>query len=115
MGRVAYFGTQGCVGHYPLVISGLFTQEELREFNKVDCDSFYSYVTEYKPTMFRFGKYTAVGFPASPDDERGGSKTVVFFDGDVTPNEIINVLRNNPFLKSQFNKLFVKYKLTMRL
>ena len=42
MVRIAYFGTDGCPGHYAIPIRGKFTEEDIKVIESVDCDDFYS-------------------------------------------------------------------------
>lgn len=41
MVRIAYFGTDGCPGHYAIPIRGKFTEEDIKVIESVDCDDFY--------------------------------------------------------------------------
>lgn len=103
--KVAYFGTQGNAGHYAVPICGNFTRDELREIEHIDCDNFDKVFNTKEFKIAKFGRYTIFGFPASPDDKRGGSKTVILIDGEANKNDFIVLIENNPFLKNQFNKL----------
>lgn len=112
MRKVAYFGTLGggVCGHYPKVISGNFTDKELRDINKIDCDyTLRLFDGETKFLFFLYGPYTCFGMNASPDDKRGGCMTIVLFEGKAEEKEILNIIHETPFLKNQFDRL-VKLK-----
>ena len=38
MCRIAYFGTDGCIGHYFKAISGRFSLQEIEDLRKIDED-----------------------------------------------------------------------------
>lgn len=109
--KVAYFGTDGCVGHKAIPISGEFTHSQLRLIERIDCADFGRVFNQYKPKIATFKEFTVYGFPASPDDDRPGSKTVVLIQGNATEVDFIRIIKANYFLKQQFSKLFTKYNI----
>lgn len=59
MVRIAYFGTDGCPGHYAIPIRGKFTEEDIKVIESVDCDDFYKVfdVMRFKIAEFKDGRY----------------------------------------------------------
>lgn len=111
--RVIYFGTNGCAGHIAIPITGKFSQNEIKEVESIDCGNFYSIFRRNEFKIAKFNKYTIFGFPASPDDERSGSKTVVMIEGEASEVDFIILLNNVPFLKRQFDRLAKMFKVNM--
>ena len=113
--RIIYFGTDGCVGHYPLGINFTLSKQEYKDFQKVDGiitdevldenGTFLRYVTKGVP-------YTCFGVPYSPDDTRPGSKTIVLVEYG-TVQEVKDAILQNPFLLDKFKKVKEKYKLNI--
>jgi hypothetical protein len=109
-GRVIYFGTAGQAGHEPRPIIGRFSRDEEKEIMQIDGDKSNYLLKWNKFNYFKWiDKYSCIGFPASPDDHRGGCKTVVFVEGNVTREKIIGIINDNNFLKTQFGKLEKMY------
>lgn len=111
--RVIYFGTNGCAGHIAIPITGKFSDEELREVESIDDDSFYRVFRKNEFKIAKFKNYTILGFLASPDDHRGGSKTVVMIEGEATEVDFIILLNSVHFLERQFNKLAKMFKISI--
>lgn len=111
--RVVYFGTDGSAGHIAIPITGEFSNEELRKVESIDSDSFYRIFRKNEFKMARFENYTILGFPASPDDDRGGGKTVVMIEEEATEVDFIILLNSVPFLEKQFNKLAKMFKISI--
>lgn len=80
MVRIAYFGTDGCPGHHVIPIRGKFTEEDIKVIESVDCDDFYKVFDVMRFKIAEFKGWTILGIPASLDDHRPGSKTVIFID-----------------------------------
>lgn len=80
--RIAYFGTDGCPGHYAIPIRGKFTEEDIKVIESVDCDDFYKVFDVMRFKIAEFKGWTILGIPASLDDHRPGSKTVIFIEGE---------------------------------
>lgn len=59
--------------------------------------------------FFVWGNYGCLGFNGSPDDGRGGSKTVVFVEGCNSKIEILELIETFPFVKRQFTRLSEMY------
>lgn len=74
MVRIAYFGTDGCPGHYAIPIRGKFTEEDIKVIESVDCDDFYKVFDVMRFKIAEFKGWTILGIPASLDDHRPGSK-----------------------------------------
>lgn len=110
MRRLAYFGTDLCAGHSLTTIRGKFSQEEIRDLERIDelfeCDSL-----RFK--FFTFGKFGCLGFPASPDDKRNGSKTIFFVEDAKTKTEVLYELGKANFVKRQFQKISEMYHVAM--
>lgn len=112
--RVIYFGTNGCAGHIAIPITGDFTDEELKKVESIDSNNdFYRVFNKNEFKIARFDNYTIFGFPASPDDDRGGGKTVVMIEGEATEVDFIILLNSVPFLKKQFGKLAKMFNLNI--
>ena len=104
--RVIYFGTEGHgrAGHYPLGINCELSQEEYEQIYKVD---------KLSPDgFFLFDEFLGYGVPFSPDDKRGGCKTIVLVENG-TEDEIIYCINNNEFLNRQFNRVKEMYNLNI--
>lgn len=107
MAKIIYFGTEGNgrAGHYPIGIDKTLTRAEYRMW--CGCDNEY-WINNIRKNPGRHlikhnGEvYTNYGVPFSVDDERGGSHTEVFWEGIHSEDEIIELIKNNPFLKRQF-------------
>ena len=80
MVRIAYFGTNGCPGHHVIPIRGKFTEEDVKVIESVDCDDFYKVFDVMRFKIAEFKGWTILGIPASLDDHRPGSKTVIFIE-----------------------------------
>ena len=102
MVRIAYFGTDGCPGHYAIPIRGKFTEEDIKVIESVDCDDFYKVFDVMRFKIAEFKGWTILGIPASLDDHRPGSKTVIFIEGEANKerfqftldkDDIINMIR----------------------
>ena len=115
--RIAYFGTQGggIPGHSFTAIVGEFSYEEEREVIRLDCDTtFKVFDGKRQFKFFNYGKYMCLAFPASPDDKRGGSITIVLIEGkDTSRKEILGAIETSSFLKKQFNRLCELYGVHM--
>lgn len=110
--KVAYFGTEGCSGHYVEPIYGDFTHQEIMEVEQIDSDNFYKVFRNLEFKISTFEGYTIFGFPASPDDGRGGCKTVIFIEGEAKKSDFISLINGNIFLKHQFDKLAKLYNVS---
>jgi len=115
MKRVIYFGTKGSAGHFAFPIIGSFSRQEIEEVESIDCDSFYKVFAKYEFKLSKFKGYTIFGFPASPDDSRGGSKTVVMIEGDASIQDFLGLIDGNSFLKGQFDRLTIKYNVNWNI
>lgn len=106
MAKIIYFGTLGCSGHYPKGIDKMLNQEEYMLWRNIDNDKWinkitnnpgYGHLTDNGKIVF-----TYYAFPWSVDDNRGGSHTDLFWEGEHSEEEIINLIKNNEFLRTQF-------------
>lgn len=106
--RVIYFGTEGCghAGHYPRGINCELSHEdhecirEIDKFEEFPADGF-----------FRWREFVGYGVPFSPDDTRGGSKTIVLVEHGLSAGEVIEAIKNDPFLVRQFSRVNEMYNL----
>lgn len=119
MKKVAYFGTDGdgrC-GHYFRPIMGEFTKEDKESIESIDgMDAFYRLFDTKKginKIFFLFKNYICLGVPYSPDDSRGGSKTVVFMELPAKEEDVEAVIRNSSFLRNIFKKLHDIYNINI--
>lgn len=101
MVRIAYFGTDGCPGHHVIPIRGKFTEEDIKVIESVDCDDFYKVFDVMRFKIAEFKGWTILGIPASLDDHRLGSKTVIFIEGKANEADFIEVTQE----ESGFNFL----------
>lgn len=81
MVRIAYFGTDGRPGHHVIPIRGKFTEEDVKVIESIDCDDFYKVFDVMRFKIAEFKGWTILGIPASLDDHRSGSKTVILIEG----------------------------------
>lgn len=91
MVRIAYFGTNGCPGHHVIPIRGKFTEEDVKVIESVDCDDFYKVFDVMRFKIAEFKGWTILGIPASLDDHRPGSKTVIFIEGKANESDNKNL------------------------
>ena len=87
MCRIAYFGTDGCLGHHFKAISGKFSPQEKEDLSKIDEDFQLFGFSGFN--FFTYKGYGCLSFSASPDDNRYGSKTVFFVEGTYLKNRSI--------------------------
>ena len=116
-GSIVYFGTNGpSSGHHADVIYGSFDSFEERCVLAVKCDS----LSELRDVQiacanahfFRYADATGTYFGClkSPDDMRPGSKTFVFvFGRHVDVDEMIEIVKQHPYLRDRFGALCSKY------
>ena len=109
MVRIAYFGTDGCPGHYAIPIRGKFIEEDIKVIESVDCDDFYKVFDVMRFKIAEFKGWTILGIPASLDDHRPGSKTVIFIEGEANEADFIEVTQEYSFLKNKVKKLAELY------
>lgn len=101
MVRIAYFGTDGCPGHHVIPIRGKFTEEDIKVIESVDCDDFYKVFDVMRFKIAEFKGWTILGIPASLDDHRLGSKTVIFIEGKANEANFMEVIQEYSFLKNK--------------
>ena len=106
MAKIIYFGTNGGYGHYPIGIDGSLNEDEYKKWcecdNEVWVDNIYK--NPGRHIIKHHGEvYTNYGVPFSVDDYRGGSHTELFWKGIHSEEEIVNLIKSNPFLSRQFN------------
>lgn len=109
MVRIAYFGTDGCPGHHVIPIRGKFTEEDIKVIESVDCDDFYKVFDVMRFKIAEFKGWTILGIPASLDDHRPGSKTVIFIEGKANEADFMEVIQEYSFLKNKVKKLIELY------
>ena len=105
---IIYFGTEGRgeAGHYPRGINCYLSIEdcnyiyEIDKFEEFPADGF-----------FRWREFVGYGVPFSPDDNRGGSKTIVLVEHGESADEVIEAIKNYPFLMRQFSRVNEMYNL----
>ena len=100
MVRIAYFGTDGCPGHHVIPIRGKFTEEDVKVIESIDCDDFYNVFDVMRFKIAEFKGWTIFGIPASLDDHRPGSKTVIFIEGKADESNFMEVIQEFPFLEN---------------
>lgn len=107
MAKIIYFGTEGNgkSGHRPIGIDENLTHEECKIWS--ECDSQVWIDNIYKNPGRHLIKhhgivYTNYAVPFSVDDDRSGSHTEVFWEGIHTENKMIELIKNNSFLRQQF-------------
>lgn len=105
MATIIYFGTDGIPGHYPLGIDGNLSAEEYKKWNEFDIGYWIDHIREnpgYRRVLHHGKVYTNYAVPFSVDDERNYSHTELFWEGEHTEEEIIDLIKSNAFLKKQF-------------
>lgn len=118
---IVYFGTthKGS-GHGADVIQGGFNDwnEQAyweRIFDSIDNFSSVRNSIRNSPDkfgVFNFNEGTAALYLLSSHDHRGGSKTMVFaFGQQLDEAQMIDIIKNSPFLKRAFTEVCKKYNL----
>ena len=107
MAKIIYFGTEGNgkSGHCPIGIDRNLTHEEYKIWSECDCQTWIDniYKNPGRHLIRHHGVvYTNYAVPFSVDDDRGGSHTEVFWEGIHSENEIVELIKNNSFLRRQF-------------
>lgn len=113
--QIVYFGTNGCVEHYPLGINFTLSEEEYRDFQKIDGIVTEKELAKNKGWFYFLREdhiYLCFGVPYSPDDKRPGSKTIVMVDG-AERHDVVDAILETPFLLKQFKEVNEKYKLNI--
>lgn len=107
MAKIIYFGTEGNgrAEHYPMGIDKGLTHEEYKIWTECDNEKWIDNI--YKNPGRHLIKhhdvvYTNYAMPFSVDDERRYSHTEVFWEGLHSEEEMIELIKSNPFLKRQF-------------
>ena len=105
MAEIIYFGTNGCSGHYPIGIDKVLTSAEYGMQRECDNETWIDNIRK-NPGLHvieHHGEvYTNYGVSFSVDDDRVGSHTELFWKGTHKEEEIINLIKNDPFLSKQF-------------
>lgn len=105
MAEIIYFGTNGCSGHYPIGIDKELTSAEYAIWLECDNETWINNIRKNpgRHLIKHHGEfYTNYGVPFSVDDKREGSHTELFWKGNHTKEEIVNMIKNNQFLARQF-------------
>ena len=103
MCRIAYFGTDGCLGHHFKAISGRFSPQEKEDLSKIDEDFQLFGFSGFN--FFTYKGYGCLSFSASPDDNRYGSKTVFFVEGTYLKTEVLEALEDIKLSLRQIEKM----------
>ena len=106
MEEIIYFGTNKCPGHYPLGIDKTLTVAEYDIWRECDNETWINNIRKNpgRHLIKHHGEvYTNYCVPFSVDDDRGGSHTELFWKGIHSEEEIVNLIKSNPFLSRQFN------------
>ena len=104
MAKIIYLGTNGCSGHYPIGIDMTLTGEEYDKWNECDNTLWMEFIREnpgYHLIQHHGETYTNYWVPFSVDEGRVGDHTELFWEGIHSKKEIIELIKNNPFLKRQ--------------
>lgn len=105
MAKIIYFGTNGCSGHYPIGIDMTLTGEESRKWCECDNEHWIENIRKNpgRHLIQHHGEtYTNYGVPFSVDEDRVGDHTELFWEGVHSEEEMIELIKSNPFLKRQF-------------
>lgn len=106
MAEIIYFGTNGGSGHYPIGIDKTLTREEYKKWCECDNGTWINNIQKNpgRHLIKHHGEiYTNYGVPFSVDEVRVGDHTELFWKGIHSEEEIINLIKNDPFLSKQFN------------
>lgn len=116
---IIYFGTtRKGSGHGATVIEGGFDDWSEQHDIEIALDKFETYEGVWKffqeskePfNTIKFHDCTIFGCLKSPDDHRGGSKTLLaVFHRHLSEKEMIDIIKKNPFLKERFNAVCREY------
>ena len=96
MAEIIYFGTNGCSSHYPIGIDKTLTGAEYKMWCECDNETWIDNIRKNpgRHIIKHHGEfYTNYGV---------GDHTELFWKGIHTEEEIINLIKNNPFLSKQF-------------
>lgn len=102
---IVYFGTEGAPGHYPKGISRDLDPQEVKLWRRIDNSDWIELVNSnpgYRMVKIIGELFSAYSVPWSIDDHRCGSHTNVFWEGAHSEKEMIELIKNNNFLKHQF-------------
>ncbi len=107
MAKIIYFGTNGCSGHTAIGIDVDLTHDEYLKWCECDNEKWiytlYQEPEKHTRYITHYGLvYTVYSIPLSVDDHRLMSHTNLFWEGRHTEQEMIDFIRNNDFLKRQF-------------
>lgn len=106
MAKIIYFGTNGKSGHYPIGIDKSLNGDEYNKWCECDNEVWIDNIRKNpgRHLIKHHGEvYTNYGVPFSVDEDRVGCHTELFWKGIHTEEEIINLIKSNPFLSKQFN------------
>lgn len=106
MAKIIYFGTNGKSGHYPIGIDDSLNGDEYEKWCECDNEVWIDYIRKNPGRhLIKHHRevYTKYGVPFSVDEDRVGDHTELFWEGIHTEEEIINLIKSNPFLSRQFN------------
>ena len=113
---IVYFGTthKGS-GHGATVIKGGFDSFDERNLDLIDSIKEVRHSIVNSPDkfgVFHFREGTAALYLLSTHDHRGGSKTMVFaFGQQLDEAQMIDIIKNSPFLKRAFTEVCKMYNL----
>ena len=105
MKRIIYYGTKNGLGHHASPLSYNLSAESVTKAEQIDCEPFHKLLKNNKLTPFKYGIYTCFGYPASVDDCRDGSITVILVEGECSKDEFLNIIHNDYFLSMTFNAI----------
>ena len=106
MAYIIYFGTNGKSGHYPIGIDEPLNKDEYNKWCECDNEVLVDNIQKNpgRHLIKHHGEvYTNYGVPFSVDEDRVGDHTELFWKGIHSEEDIINLIKSNPFLSKQFN------------
>lgn len=106
MAKIIYFGTNGCPGHTAIGIDALLKNEEYKQWYECDNEHWIENVRKNpgRHLIKHHEKvYTNYGIASSVDDDRNMSHTELFWEGIHTEQEMLDLIRSNDFLRTQFS------------
>lgn len=119
MRRALYFGTNGCPGHSAIPLAGEFSNEKIRKITSLvdshNLEELFKYGDKSRWFNLKFtidgnviNNFFGYAVPYSPDDPRGGSKSVILIENG-SKEDIRKLFYSSMFLMKQFNKIWDKY------
>lgn len=106
--RICYFGTRGRAGHFAYPINGSFTEEELKNIEKIDHPVYHKAM---EADGFLYGvldNFMFYAIPYSMDDKRPGCVSAIFVENAKSSKDIRAAIMSDCELRCRFSKRYPK-------